>query len=138
VLLLATETDLRVARKTVAEQLRRSLGVTVSERPASEHRDYDLVVLMQAWWWDVGQCARRWEQFNGPKLIFLVDEQADWPPRKLVQCEADNDLRKFRASLKNPPLFKTPEQLPELVVKAVTQFMHSQGGGLDLAASADS
>jgi len=132
ILLLATDQDLGNARKIVAEHLRRSLGVTVSETHQLKDHKYDLAVLVQAWWWDEGNCAHAWESCDAPKAAFIIDEDAEWPPRKLVEFHADNAVREFRSSIPEARFFKNPAHLPELIGKAVTKLMHAHSGDLDI------
>jgi hypothetical protein len=133
VLLLATDHDLGNARKSVAEHLKRSLGVTVTEGPGEHEKQYDLVVLLQAWWWSDGRCARVWkDRESSERIVFRIDSDADWPPKKLVEFEEEARIKTFCDSLAGCTQFKHPDQLPELVSKAVTTLMQAQSGGLDI------
>lgn len=129
VLLLTTDPDLKDHRLRVAEHLRRSLGVTVDESPVAKMA-YDVSILIQAWCWNQGFAKQAWERTAArSKAVLLVDDSADWPPRRLVEIAADADVRTFRESVNNKSiLFNDPSQLPELVGKEITTAMQTRIG----------
>jgi hypothetical protein len=130
VAILSTDLDLGSARKSIAEHLRRSLGVSVMEGSACEDvGSHDLVVLLQGWWWDGGKAAKLWSAADGERRVaLLVDEGSDWPPRRLTEFSAGNEIDTFRRQVTNPPQFSNPDQLPEMVAKIVTGRMQALGG----------
>ena len=58
----------------------------------------------------------------------MVDENSDWPPRRLVEITADHEVRKFRTKVENGKIFEKLEDLPELVGKATTEKLQSMHG----------
>ena len=134
VLLLATEPDFGRAKKTIRDHLERSLGVLVAETQTEQNAsEYDLAVLMQGWWWDRGELVQIWQRCDPLKRkALLVREDSDWPPRKLAEFNSDTDVRNFRSSIADPILFSSPDELPELVSKVVTESIQSGSGNPDL------
>jgi hypothetical protein len=134
VCLLATDTDLALHRKNIAEHLRRSLGVVVGEGTASSDASTaDLVIILQGWWWSGGECVKRWQEVDPEKRIaFVVEENSDWPPRRLAEIGATQQIIDFRQSLPSPITFSHPDNLAELVSKVVTERMQPLGGGAQL------
>ena len=136
VLIFSTDPDLAHARKLVAEYLRRALGIEAMEwsiENTEPIEKYDLLLLLQAWWWNGGSAAKAWIQAEvDKKLAFFVDEDSDWPPRKLTERPAESEINQFRALISQPRIFKSPEHLPEMVGQEVTEVLQKEIGDTDL------
>jgi hypothetical protein len=134
VVVLATDRDLEGVRKDIADHLRRSLGVAVDEGSVlADDREYDVMVLLQGWWWDGGRTARDWQKNDKSyHLAFIVDEGADWPPFKLAEIAAQKEIREFRRSLTNAVTFTGTQQLPDSVSKSVTELMQAANGQIQI------
>ncbi|MCP4696612.1 MAG: SUMF1/EgtB/PvdO family nonheme iron enzyme [Gammaproteobacteria bacterium] len=132
ILLLATDKDLAEYRETTAQYLNTALGVETAQAAAETGIDpagFDLCILLQAWWWDQRRVANIWLKADESKrIVFLCDEEAEWPPRKLSERAAQEDIEKFRAQLDKPHFFDDPNKLPEKVGEAVTPIMQQHRG----------
>lgn len=131
VLLLATDTDLSETRNSIAEHLRTALGVEATKGSISppDPSVYDLVVLLQGWWWDSGGAVKAWQKAPASRrLAFVVDEDSDWPPRRISEIAAGNEIQNFRDALVDPKFFHLPEELPEKVGAVVTSILQSRVG----------
>lgn len=130
VLVLATERDLGRARARVIEHLRVALGVLAEGGDASSQADpgdYDHVVLVQGWWWDGGQAAAIWQRAPvDQRTLFVIDEDAAWPPRKLSERGADGDVEAFRTSQPDCELFQDPGQLPGLISERISRVQNER------------
>src|SRR5208282_6042937 len=129
-LLISTEPDLGSIRKEVAEYLRLSLGVDVKEAfDVSDISPYDLVVLIQAWWWSDGKIAQIWDKVQPQNRVsFVVDESADWPPPRLLEIPAYEKVKEFRSCLASARFFEKPENLKELIEKETTSRLQALQG----------
>ena len=137
VLLLSTDVDLTSARQAIANHLRRSLGIQVAEAPALPVSAYQLAILIQGLWWDQGKLAKVWlDAPKGSRVAFVSDDQADWPPHRLVEIEANSSVMKFREELGAAHRFAKPEQLPELVGAVVTERLQAYAGSQALGLTA--
>lgn len=127
VLVLATERDLGSGCGRVVDHLRLALGVEAEGGDAACQADpgeYDHVVLLQGWWWDGGRVAARWQRAPADRrTVMLVDEDADWPPRRLTERGADAEVEAFRAGLTEYVLFQRPEELPGLVGERISRVL---------------
>lgn len=136
VLLLSTDEDLAGARRAVADHLTSALGVEVTESSGTGGEvegAVDAAVLLQGWWWSGGAAARAWTDADAPqRLAFVINEDADWPPRRLIERAAEAEIESFRASLAGAKLFGKPEALPESVSEMLTPLIQSQTGHEDL------
>jgi len=128
VLIAATNIDLEDARARAANYLRQAMGVTVVETSVSDIPDpsqFNLIILLQGWWWSDGALAKLYEATEPSKRVALIaDENSDnWPPRKLVERGKQETIETFRASLIDPLYFSHPEQIPEKVGELVTSAL---------------
>jgi len=128
VLLVSTDHDLAGARTAIADHISKSLGIDVAIDPTSPQ--FDLSILIQAWWWDDGRKVDLWKRTKAKqKLIFVIDENADWPPRRLIELESDAEIKELRSEFEGTAKpFSRPSELPEVVAKAVTDLMQSRFG----------
>ncbi len=130
VLLLATNSDLADARKSIATHIGTALGVTVHEAPyVSDTSAYDLVVLIQAWQWNNGRTTDCWHLVpDDKKLVFIINEISPWPPLQ-VESQAMEQIIKFRKELVNAHVFDEKQDLPRQVKDAISSFVRSQQKG---------
>jgi Sulfatase-modifying factor enzyme 1/NACHT domain/Calcineurin-like phosphoesterase len=132
VLIISTDADLKTTRSAVAEHLRRSLGVSVTEAAKADRvNEFNLVVLLQAFWWGNGDTAATWRAVTEEKRVAIVsDENSDWPPHRMMDIPGYAFVRSFRSELLagNGPSFLRPEQLPEIIGNIVTSRLEQMQG----------
>lgn len=78
---------------------------------------------------------RKAERLGKPRLIFIADEEAAWPPKFFDRGESAERLHALRVELEKTTLrsiFTTTYELAELVVTAVTQQERQQTGVRDM------
>jgi len=139
VLVLATDTDLGDARLKTVQYLNTALCVEASEGSLVKEpnvKEFDLVILLQGWWWAGGKIAGLWQQAEERRrYALLVEDGADWPPRRLAERDKERDIASFRATIQGAKPFSAPSQLPELVGKIVSdEIIKVEKLGDDLAA----
>ncbi len=129
-LVLATEKDLGFARDNTVAYLREVLlmeAVAGSTIDPPDPSDFDLVILIQAWYWASGVLAQVWSKTDSSKrLLFVIDENADWPPRKLCELAAVEEIETFRQIHCEAISFKIPDAIPNLVGEAADRFRREQ------------
>ncbi|MDJ0838725.1 MAG: SUMF1/EgtB/PvdO family nonheme iron enzyme [Acidobacteriota bacterium] len=125
-LVLATEKDLGRFRDDTVHYLTNVLNmeaVAGSSEDLPDPASFDLVILIQAWWWEDGILAQAWETVAKDKrMLFIIDENADWPARKLMELPATGDIEAFRAKHPKSTTFDEPKQLQRLIGTAADQY----------------
>jgi hypothetical protein len=58
----------------------------------------------------------------------LVGDVGDWPPFRLVELAANNEIKAFRSTVKDANYFEHPKELPEKVGQIVTVLLQSKTG----------
>ncbi len=126
VLVAATTKDLGEARRETTAYLRNVLNMDAVEGSAEkpvDPADFDLAVLIQAWWWDNGVPAEAWKTVPPSKrLLFTVEEDANWPPRKLNEWPATEAIEAFLAEHSAYASFQEPADIPRIIGDAADRF----------------
>jgi predicted MPP superfamily phosphohydrolase len=132
VLILSTDIDLGEAKRNVSDYLTKSLGVEVDTSSGLEDFEwekYDLIVHLQGWWWDGGHAASTSKTVpESKRLNFVVDDESDWPPRRLSEATADSEIKTFIGELEEKHIFRHPDDLPEMIGELVTNVLQAETG----------
>ncbi len=108
--LLASERDLGLVRQEVARHLFEVQGMVV--HPSKDLTSpAEVVVLLLAGIWDQGRLAEVWQRDPAQRHLLLLNHpESDWPPGRLCEHAAADELERFRATHQHQT-FSHPDQI---------------------------